>query len=142
MPAGRPSKFNVSIQKKIKKLALRGFTDIEIAEIVDIKEQTLTNWKKRYPGFFASLKDWKNAADYDIERSLYERAKGYSHPEDKIFCNNGDIVVQPTIKHYPPDPTSMIFWLKNRQPEKWRDKQEIDLTGKVDTNWNVKVVEK
>ena len=31
-------------------------------------------------------------------------------------------------KHYPPDPTAAIFWLKNRQPDTWRDKVEVDQT--------------
>ena len=39
---------------------------------------------------------------------------------------NGQIVITPTIKHYPPDTTAGIFWLKNRQRDKWRDKPEAD----------------
>ena len=37
-----------------------------------------------------------------------------------------------TVKHYPPDTTAAIFWLKNRQVERWRDKQEVDHTTKGD----------
>lgn len=129
---GRPSQFNKKIQDRIKALALKGFTDKEICKAIDVPERTFNNWKKKYHDFWQSLKDWKAEADAKVERSLYERAQGYSHPEDKIFCNNGEIIVQPTIKHYPPDPTSMIFWLKNRQPEKWRDKQEMNISGNLD----------
>jgi hypothetical protein len=61
-----------------------------------------------------------------VASKLFHRAIGYEHPEDKIFNNNGEEMVVPTIKHYPPDTTAAIFWLKNRQPDKWRDRQEID----------------
>lgn len=121
---GRPTKFSKSVQEKVEMLALRGFTDAEMAKILDITEQTFNNWKKAHPNFFESLKDWKLRADEKVERSLYERACGYSHPEDKIFNDGGKPLVVPTVKHYPPDSTSMIFWLKNRIPDRWRDKVE------------------
>jgi hypothetical protein len=30
-------------------------------------------------------------------------------------------VIVPYIQHVPPDVTACIFWLKNRDPEHWRD---------------------
>lgn len=101
-----------------------------MAKIVGVTEQTFNNWKKSYPSFFESLKDWKAEADKKVERSLYERACGYFHPEEKIFTYEGGVIRADTIRHYPPDPTSMIFWLKNRQPDKWRDKQIEDMGDK------------
>jgi len=74
------------------------------------------------------LKRGKDKADTNVIESLYRRAIGYSHPEDKIFNNNGKALIVPTTKHYAPDTTAAIFWLKNRRPEEWRDRQEI--TGK------------
>lgn len=120
---GRPSKFD-DVSPRIPLLARNGFTDVEIAKTLDISEDTLTNWKIRYPDFFLSLNDWKHAADKDVVRSLYERAKGYNHPETKVFCKDGEITTHEVTRHYPPDPTSMIFWLKNRDKENWREHQE------------------
>ena len=69
-------------------------------------------------------------ADEIVERSLYERATGYSHESVKIFCNkDGDVVQVPFIEHVAPDPTSMIFWLKNRKPADWREKSEVEIPG-------------
>jgi hypothetical protein len=51
---------------------------------------------------------------------LFERAKGYSHPEDKIFNNNGEPLIIPTVKHYPPETAACVVWLANRQPNKWK----------------------
>jgi len=38
----------------------------------------------------------------------------------------------------PPDPTSMIFYLKNRRPDRWRDKQEVEHKGDLIVNINRK----
>ena len=62
---------------------------------------------------------------------LYKRAIGYEHDEDKIFNNQGEPLIVPTTKHVQPDTTAAIFWLKNRQPARWRDKQEIEHGGSV-----------
>ena len=54
-------------------------------------------------------------------------ANGYSHPAVKVFMKlDGTTVEHKYIEHYPPDPTSMCFWLKNRRPDRWRDVQNID----------------
>ena len=130
---GRPSKFGTINQKQIQFLAERGCTDAEMAAFFEVTRQTWDNWKAAHPEFFASLKSWKEEADRKVERSLYERAKGYSHPEDKIFNANGQPLIVPTIKHYPPDTTAAIFWLKNRMKDEWRDTQHINHSGSVQT---------
>lgn len=124
---GRPSKFDGIDFEQVKMLALDGWDDKRMAAFFKVTEQTWTNWKKAHPDFFASLKDWKLIADREVEERLYKRAIGYSHPEDKIFNDGGEPLIVPTIKHYPPDTTAAIFWLKNRKPAEWRDKQELDL---------------
>jgi len=126
---GRPTRYNKETRELIELLANQGMTDEIIAQALKIHVDTLHNWKKKHPEFFESLKSWKLSADGEVEVSLYRRACGYSVPETKVFNNNGEIVTHEVMKHYPPDATSMIFWLKNRQPDKWRDKQEIDIGG-------------
>lgn len=126
---GRPSPFDNIDMKQVEKLAVQGWTDVQMADFFGVTEQTWTNWKNSKPKFFGSLKNWKVAADARVERTLYERATGYSHPEDKVFNDNGTALIVPTIKHYPPDTTAAIFWLKNRQPKEWRDKKEF--TGDI-----------
>jgi DNA-binding XRE family transcriptional regulator len=110
----------VGQESVIKLLAEKGFTDAEMAQVFDVTEQTFNNWKKQRPEFFESLKEWKLKADEEVERALFERAKGYSHPEDKIFNNNGEPLIIPTVKHYPPETAACVVWLANRQPNKWK----------------------
>lgn len=139
MPAGRPPKYKQDYAKQAYKLCLLGATDKDLADFFDVKEQTINAWKKDHKEFSESLKAGKNQADANVADRLYQRALGYSHPEEKIFNNNGEIVRTETVKHYPPDPTSMIFWLKNRQKDRWRDKQDHEHTGKDGEPLNIQV---
>ena len=128
---GRPSKFKPEFVEQAGKLALLGATDKQVADFFSVTEETVNNWKKDYPGFFQSLKAGKDTLDAQVERSLYHRAMGYSHEAVKIFQYEGNPVIVPYTERFPPDPTSMIFWLKNRQPKDWRDKQELEHAGGI-----------
>ena len=97
---------------------------------VKVAESTLNLWKLEHPTFSESLRRGKGLADADVAHSLYNRAMGYEHDADDIKVVEGSIVITPTIKRYPPDATSAIFWLKNRQPELWRDKPTEDDSDK------------
>lgn len=129
---GRPSKFNDLNMDQVRTVARRGWTDIEMAEFFDVSDRTWYRWKVEHEEFCDALKEWKAEADERVERSLFERAVGYSHPEDKVFNNGGEALVVPTVKHYPPDTTAGIFWLKNRDKERWKDKQEVEVSGGPD----------
>ena len=131
MGAGRPSKYKPEYCEQAGKLCLLGATDKQIADFFGVAESTLNLWKEKHPELSESLKETKIHADKQVERSLYERATGYKHAEDKVFNNNGEPLIVPTTKHYPPDTTAAIFWLKNRQPDKWRDKTETEHSGEI-----------
>ena len=129
-PGGRPSKYKSEYEQLAYNYALLGADDIKMAEFFGVCERTLNYWKKKHPKFLQALKRGKDIADAEVCKSLFKRATGYSHPEDKIFNNNGEALIVPTTKHYPPDSTAMIFWLSNRQRALWRNKQDHELTGK------------
>lgn len=128
---GRPTKYKEEYVEQGYKLCLLGATDKQIADFFEVDERTINRWKKDHEEFCLSLKRGKILADAEIADKLYHRAKGYEHPEDKIFNADGRPLIVPTIKHYPPDTTAAIFWLKNRQPSIWRDKQDIEHKGNM-----------
>ena len=117
--------------KRFEMLVRKGWTDQECADFFDISISQITAWKKNHPEFLISLKNWKESADYHVEKSLYERAMGYTHEAVKMFVVGGKIVKENYLEHYPPDSTALIFWLKNRKPQEWRDKEGGD--KQVDT---------
>lgn len=128
---GRPSKFHDVDKEYWAFLIEKGYTNREIANKLNVDESTIYNWMKVEEEFFKSLKGFREFADSEVEASLYQRAKGYKVKEIKLFQDKrGNIIEHEVMKAYPPDPTSMIFWLKNRKPDQWREKQEIDQTNK------------
>ena len=126
---GRPSKYQDEYAEQARKLCLLGATDAELADFFEVEESTLNNWKNAHPEFLESIKKGKLQADADVADRLYQRAMGYEHPEVDIRVISGEIVQTPIRKVYAPDPTAAIFWLKNRQRTKWRDKVETELSG-------------
>lgn len=126
----RPSKFKVEFTAQAEKLANLGATDREVAEFFEVDERTLHRWKHDHPEFCQSLKVGKEAADQRVEQSLYRRALGYSHDAVKIAVNaDGKVTEVPFVEHYAPDTTAAIFWLKNRDPDRWRDVSRQERTG-------------
>ena len=129
-PNGRPTKYDPNYNNQAYKLCLLGATDKDLADFFEATEPTVNNWKKEYPDFLQALKDGKEVADAVIATKLFHRAKGYEHVETITASFQGKITDQrDIIKHYPPDTTACIFWLKNRKPEWWRDKQDVELSG-------------
>lgn len=119
------------------KLCAQGFTDKELAAFFEVSEKTIYNWCAQFPEFLQSLKVGKEDADNRVERSLYHRATGYSHPAVKIFCDpkTGKKEIVDFVEHYPPDTTACIFWLKNRRPAEWREKTEV-VHRSEEADWN------
>lgn len=130
MPAGQPTKYRPEMAEQAYKLSLLGHTDEQLAKFFEVAVATIYNWKNEHPEFLESIKNGKEVADGEIVMTLRKRAMGYEVTEEKVEesgeggANGKKVTI--TEKHIPPDTTAMIFWLKNRQPKQWRDKQEVD----------------
>ena len=129
MAGGRPSSYKPEYAEQAAKLCALGATDIELADFFEVDVRTIYRWKNEFEEFCQSIKIAASEADRRVERSLYERATGYSYPAVKIFQYEGTPVEVPYREHVPPDTTAMIFWLKNRRPKEWRDRREQEITG-------------
>lgn len=103
-----------------------GLTDEQIAENIGIKRQTIYDWKKRFPDISDALKKGKEVIDRQVENALLKAALGYEYEEDGM-TKDGHVRSLKRIAH--PNTTALIFWLKNRKPKQWRDKQDIEHSG-------------
>ena len=121
----RPTDYREEYAEQAYNYCLLGATNDELATFFDVHVSTIYQWKLDHKEFSDALKRGKEMADARVARALFSRATGYSHEDVDIKMYEGEIIETPTIKHYPPDATSMIFWLKNRQPDKWREKREV-----------------
>lgn len=146
---GRPSKYKTEYAELAYKFCLLGATDQRLADFFEVSLDTVQEWKRVHPEFVSALINGREVADAEIAASLYHRAKGYVHTEDDIRTvsvggGQSEIVITPTLKHYPPDTAAASLWLRNRQSAKWRDKIENEVYGKdggpIDMNVKVSFV--
>jgi len=132
---GRPTDYKEEYNDLAFKYCLMGATDARLGEFFDVTEQTINNWKIDHPAFFESIKKGKHKADAEVVNSLYGRAKGYEATEVRDEVSEQGVKKVTTKKHIPGDTTAMIFWLKNRQPKQWRDKQEQVIVEMTHEQW-------
>lgn len=114
---------------KIEGWARDGLIDEQIAKNIGVSERTFTEWKKRFPSISSVLKKGKEVVDRQVENALFKRAIGYKYDE---VTYEGGVETKRVTKEVTPDTTAQIFWLKNRKPEMWRDKQSVEVSGSLD----------
>ncbi len=122
---------------KIEGWARDGLTDEQIATNIGIAYSTLRDWRDKYPALSAALKKGKEVVDRQVENALLQRALGYEYTETtrEYVPELGEMhVTKKVTKQVAPDTTAQIFWLKNRKPQEWRDKRDVDLSGSISTN--------
>lgn len=122
---------------KIEGWARDGLTDEQIATNIGIAYSTLRDWRDKYPALSAALKKGKEVVDRQVENALLQRALGYEYTETtrEYIPELGEMhVTKEVTKQIAPDTTAQIFWLKNRKPQDWRDKRDVDLSGSISTN--------
>lgn len=150
--AGANNKYETLVLPRIEEVlhwCRDGLTDKEIAQRLGVHPSTLITYKHTHPDLAAAMLENKQKADYRVEDSLYKRAMGYEYEEvvkelmpkrDKygnLLTDEDGAVIQELVvtkvtkKQMAPDTTAQIFWLKNRQPGKWRDRHEQHVTAEV-----------
>ncbi len=126
---GRPSLYDPAMNETARKLALLGMTDEQMAEFFGVTVQTFYNWQDQYSAFFEAVHAGKVVADAEVANSFYKRATGEFVEFQKLAKKADGSSELITLKRWEPgDPAAALNWLKNRQPEKWRDKQTVDHT--------------
>lgn len=123
---------------KLEGWARDGLTEEQIAGNMGIHRDTLNEWKKKYSDISDTLKRGKDIVDLQVENALLKRALGYRYTETtrelttNLKTGKEEMRVTKTVqKEVVPDTTAQIFWLKNRKPDKWRDKQDVQISGEL-----------
>ncbi|WP_195954748.1 transposase [Clostridium tertium] len=135
------SKWETHVKDKlilVEAWARNGLTDEQISKNLGISKDTFYKYKKEHTDFSDSLKRGKEVIDIEVENALLKRALGYKYNEitkelfkDKETGEEELKVTKVVTKEVQPDTTAQIFWLKNRKPEDWRDKKDIEHSGNV-----------
>lgn len=142
------SKYFTHVEPKLTLIegwARDGLTDEQIAKKLGISKTSLYKYKEEHIELFELLKKGKEIIDYEVENALLKKALGFKEIIKKaikiknVEYENGrrlreieDIVMVDEEIFVQPDTTAQIFWLKNRRPDKWRDKQVIEANNTIE----------
>jgi hypothetical protein len=109
MPAGRPTLYDPAKHPALaESFCLLGATNQQLADLLDVGISTIDAWLRDHEEFSCAIKSGREVADARVATSLYRKALGGS----EVAC---------------------IFWLKNRQRARWKDKQDHTVEGEVRT---------
>jgi len=135
---GRDPKYAIWMNNVAKKLAFEGWIDKDIYEALGICEATGINYKKKYPEFLKALNEGKSNPNKQVEQKLLERALGFTFDSEKIITLSDGAQIgshweKVPIKEYViPDVGAMKEWLWNRDPTRWKNKHDVNVTGKME----------
>jgi transposase-like protein len=125
---GAPTKYDPKIYPRIAKLlAQRGAILSEIADCFDVTTRTLSNWLNDYPELREAIDAGNDVFNPRVERALAERAIGFYADVEEVFVIDKKLEKKIVRKYYPPDVRACIFFLKNRQSDRWRDVQRHEV---------------
>lgn len=118
---------------KITEWAANGLSVQQMANNISITRTTLYDWMNKNTNISNAIKKGREQSDEEVENALFKRATGYSYREITEEDKGGNMQVTKIItKHMPAEVGAMVFWLKNRKPNEWRDKQGIAFEGDVE----------
>ena len=115
----------------------------ELARAMGISKKTLYAWRKKYPEIRRAIDAGLTETEHieSVERSLYQRATGYTQKVEKMFKRrvidldpetgrkigeHDEMQPYTEEEYFPPDVGAIKFYLTNRAPERWKNKVEYD----------------
>lgn len=119
---------------RIQGWARDGLTMEQIAYNMNINKTTLYKWQKKSDNLINALKVSRDSADRQVENALFKNAIGFHYTEEQLTDDGAVVEVK---KYSKPNTTAQIFWLKNRKPDEWREKQNVEHEGTVNQNMNI-----
>lgn len=135
---GRPTAYKEMYDDQARTACAEGgFSVANLAKLFKVHPDTIHEWRKVHKTFSDSIKKGRDEFEVEkAERCLLKRITGIRWTETtKERATDGDspgeLVVTKTVRKFiPPDPTSMIFYLKNRDYTRWRDLKAVEVSGR------------
>jgi predicted transcriptional regulator len=142
-PGGRPTKYNAQYHPLLgEALARNGLINEEIAKKLEVSTSTVSKWIQEHKEFSDAITRGRNEPDDQVEQALFKKAIGFEKEAVKIFMpsNADEPVYAPYQEYFAPDTAAAFIWLKNRRPEKWRDRHEFTGADGAPLNFTVSFV--
>jgi len=114
----------------VEEMLKYGHTEVFVRNTLGISKDCWKEWKRKDPKFKALLHNWRDYADAQVERALFERATG-GHTKRKTVTDEKGGVTE-TEEELGPDAGACAKWLGSRQPHKWSQKVGVEHSGSCD----------
>lgn len=142
----------LEMEKRLKTIegwAKQGLTNDEMAEALGVSRDMIYKWQREQPAFKEAMLKGKFESNGEILASAFRQATGYyqhvtepfkvktvvqvaeSNSGRPIFEEVEEVIDHSYMKYFPPNQTMAIFMLKNRLPEFYKDKQDMNHMGQV-----------
>lgn len=120
--------------KSIEGWSRLGSTDSEMCEMLGVSQETFYKWKREKPEFAQAIKTGKHESNGELLNAAFNQAQGFfvkvTEPMKLRDVDGSEYIEMVTYdKYVPPNNTMAIFMLKNRLPDKFKDKQEVGHSG-------------
>ena len=122
---GRPTKYKPEFNDLVTKFCMLGATNKNLAKFLEVSVQTISYWLAHDQQFLEAIKEGREFADANVAKAMYHKAIGYKHKEVHVSNYKGEITLTEIEKNYPPDTAAAFIWLKNRNPELWKQQPEV-----------------
>lgn len=129
--------------ERIVNWAANGLTHADMARSMGISESTLYDWVAKYSEISEAIKEGRGLACEAVENALFRKATGAIVLEDTVEeykgelrdgkPSNGTVTRRTTRRQVPPDTAAMIFYLKNRMPDRYSDRRTMEVEAATPT---------
>lgn len=127
--------YDPAVLEPTRQMMANGATVCELADHFGVSPASVDLWAACHEEFAAALKVARAQADDRVERSWYNRCVGYTFDSEKIVTERSEagtsVIRVPVREHVPPDAAACEKWLRNRRPEQWNEKHNIDIRGTI-----------
>jgi hypothetical protein len=108
-----------------------GSTPSELAKVFGVKPPIIAMWINRHADFRDAIENATRNCNIRVMDRLFRQCMGYKFKTERLFYDGrrGKIVKGTYTETKQPETQAMIFWLKNRMPDKWQDKTAIGVDG-------------
>lgn len=127
--SGGHEKYTPMMKDVIVNLIKAGCSKKKIAELCGIDRGTLYSWMARYGDLHVAVEKAYCVTEELLEAALLRSALGHSVPETKVFYDSktGEVITHKMKKHFSPNPKAIEFALKNLNPDRWKERHEVEI---------------
>lgn len=122
---------NESVIKRAYKLSLLGLMDKDLADAFDVDWRTIALWKANNEGFAQAVKEGRADASARVAEAIFTRAVGFTKTVQEVKNSGGQATVVEYEKYFPPNITAGMYWLNNRDKERWGNTKKLEVGGTI-----------